>query len=282
MKRADFFFLSIALSLSGSAYAGESTTYAYDELGRLISSSNTGGPRSGKVAASTYDPSGNRSSHAVGQATPPPPNAATFAVTASTTVSEGGAAIFTVTKSGQASVTMTVSFATVNGTASAPADFTAVSGVLSFLFWETQKQIMVPVNNDGIAEGVEQFSLTLSSLSPGATLATPSASISIDDSGSANRPPITTDESVAVGICTRKTINVVANDTDPEGNYPLAVVAISRGSFGTSSISGTTSITYNAFGGTGGEFLTYTVRDSLGATSTGLLAVNIVDGQGCL
>jgi hypothetical protein len=86
---------------------------------------------------------------------------------------------------------------------------------------------------------------------------------------------------MTVGVCSIGTVNVVANGTDPEGNYPLVVTGAIGATLGTAAVSGSTSIRFNAFGGTGGEFLTYTVRDSLGAISTELLAVNVVDLQGC-
>jgi Bacterial Ig domain len=86
---------------------------------------------------------------------------------------------------------------------------------------------------------------------------------------------------MTVGVCLIGTVNVVANGTDPEGNYPLVVTGAIGATLGTAAVSGSTSIRFNAFGGTGGEFLTYTVRDSLGAISTELLAVNVVDLQGC-
>lgn len=54
--------LALVIMLAQGAAASETTAYTYDELGRLISSSNSGGPRSGKSALTAYDPAGNRAS----------------------------------------------------------------------------------------------------------------------------------------------------------------------------------------------------------------------------
>lgn len=275
-------FSLAALVTSIGGYAAETTTYTYDELGRLVATSNAGGPRNGKTTGTRFDPAGNRAAHAVGQALPPPTNASVFSISGSPAVNEGGVSTFIVTRTGVASSTLTVNYASATGTAAAPGDFTAISGTLTFLFWETSKAVQVTTIDDGITEPAEQFSVALSSPSTGATLGTASGSATINASGPANLPPVAVGDSMSLGICSTKTINVVANDTDPEGNYPLVVTAVTAGTYGTSSVSGTTSVGYNAFGGIGGEFLTYTVRDSLGATTTGLLAVNIVNGSGCM
>lgn len=271
-----------ALTIAAPVLAAETTTYTYDELGRLVGTSNSGGPRTGKTTATAYDPAGNRSAHAVGQPLPPPTNAAVFSISAPPAVSEGGVSNFTVTKTGTATSTLTVNFATANGTAVAPGDYTATSGTLSFLFWETAKAVPVSIIDDGIAEGAEQFSMTLSSPSSGATLGTATANGSINASSAANLPPVANPDSATVPICTFKTTNVVANDTDPEGNTPLVVTAVGGGTLGSTSVSGTTSVKFTAYGGTGAEDITYTVRDSLGATSTGVLTVTVTNGTGCM
>ena len=61
----------------------------------------------------------------------------------------------------------TVDYATSNGSATAPADYAAASGTLSFASGETEKTVMVPIVNDvtpegGRAERDEHFTITLS------------------------------------------------------------------------------------------------------------------------
>jgi hypothetical protein len=79
------------------------------------------------------------------------------------TVTEGNAgtttATFTVTRTGTQS--LSVNFATANGTATAGSDYVATSGTLTFAAGETQKTISVLVNGDTIVEGSETFFVNL-------------------------------------------------------------------------------------------------------------------------
>lgn len=75
------------------------------------------------------------------------------------------------------------------------------------------------------------------------------------------------------------TIFALGNDTDPEGNTPLVLLAVTQGSKGTASVRAGTYVRYIPSGPTGIDLLTYTVRDSLGATSTGTITVTVEIGQ---
>jgi len=59
--------------------------------------------------------------------------------------------------------TFTVNYATSNGTATAPTDYTAASGTLTFAPGETSKTITITTVNDSAQEGDETVNLTLSS-----------------------------------------------------------------------------------------------------------------------
>ena len=74
-------------------------------------------------------------------------------------------ATFTVTLSPAASQTVTVSYATANGTATAGSDYTAASGTLTFAAGETSKTIAVAVTGDTTIEADETFTVTLSGAS---------------------------------------------------------------------------------------------------------------------
>jgi uncharacterized repeat protein (TIGR01451 family) len=84
-----------------------------------------------------------------------------------TTVAEGNSgsvnATFTVTLSATSSQTVTVNYATTAGTATANADFTPVSGVLTIPAGAPSGTILVPVLGDVIDEPNETFTVTLSS-----------------------------------------------------------------------------------------------------------------------
>jgi hypothetical protein len=73
-----------------------------------------------------------------------------------------GPAVFTVTRTGPTNNPVTVKFATANGTATAPADYTPVTGTLTFGAGETTKQVPVPIEDDAVNEPDETFTVNLS------------------------------------------------------------------------------------------------------------------------
>ena len=77
-------------------------------------------------------------------------------------VGEGDPAQFTVRLTPASGKTVTVDYATADGTAEAPADYTSMSGPLSFSPGELSKPIMVPTIRDSIADNNETFTVTLS------------------------------------------------------------------------------------------------------------------------
>ena len=83
-----------------------------------------------------------------------------------TAVTEGNAgtvsATFTVTLAPTSSGTVTVNWATANGTAAAPSDYVAASGSLTFAPGESTKTITVTVNGDTTSESNETFFVNLS------------------------------------------------------------------------------------------------------------------------
>jgi hypothetical protein len=92
-------------------------------------------------------------------------------------------ATFTITRSGDTTAASTVTYATANGSAIAPADYTAIAPTpVTFAAGETAKLVVVTVNGDALDEADETFSLQLSSPA-GATItdATGIATIVDDD-----------------------------------------------------------------------------------------------------
>ncbi len=83
------------------------------------------------------------------------------------TVTEGDTgtvtASFNVTLAPASGRQVSVSYATADGTATAPADYSATSGGLTFAAGETTKQVTVPVHNDVLDEIDESFTVGLSS-----------------------------------------------------------------------------------------------------------------------
>ena len=85
-------------------------------------------------------------------------------------VAEGGEAVFTVTLVPASNHVVTVTYSTVSGTAVADADFTPMSGTLTFDPNQTTKTIRVPILRDDIHEPSETFTVALS-VPSGTTLA---------------------------------------------------------------------------------------------------------------
>jgi hypothetical protein len=89
-------------------------------------------------------------------------------------------AVFLVTLSQASASTVTVDYATSSGTAAAGADYTSVSGRLTFAPGTTQLQISVPILGDTADETNETFTVSLSAVS-GAVLADASGAGTITD-----------------------------------------------------------------------------------------------------
>lgn len=86
------------------------------------------------------------------------------------TVSEGaGLATFTVSLSAASGRTVSVRYATANGSASANSDYTAASGTLSFAPGTTTMTVTVPILDNAVREATETFTIRLSRAS-GATI----------------------------------------------------------------------------------------------------------------
>ena len=92
----------------------------------------------------------------------------------------------------------------------------------------------------------------------------------------ANSPPTTVADTLTVTNCTIGSKNVTANDSDPEGNVPLVVLSVihSNRALGSPSVLSASTVEYEG-AAPGIDVVTYTVRDSLGATSTGTLRVTV-------
>ena len=91
-----------------------------------------------------------------------------------------------------------------------------------------------------------------------------------------NNPPVANTDYGSMQVCSFKTFDVSGNDTDPDGDLPLSVIAVSGPLSPT--IAGTTSVSVTSGGGTGGNSITYTIQDSRGATANGILSVNVSGG----
>lgn len=99
-------------------------------------------------------------------------------------VNEGaGSATTTVTLSAASAQTVTVDYATSDGIATAPSDYSSASGTLTFSPGQTSKTFSVSITNDSVVESDETVYLTLSNPS-NATLGISTATLTIEDDDS--------------------------------------------------------------------------------------------------
>ena len=103
---------------------------------------------------------------------------------AAATAREGENAVFAVTLTAASGFEVTVSYATSEGTANAPGDFAATSGVLTFAPGTVRRTVSVSLDDDALDEPSETFELALSM--PGnATISTATAEGTIIDNDDA-------------------------------------------------------------------------------------------------
>ncbi len=128
---------------------------------------------------------------------------------ADVTVTEGDSgtvnAVFAVTLSAPSGRTITVAYATANGTAVAPADYVAGSGTLTFTPGATSRSITVAVNGDTLDEADEAFTVVLSGPTNATILDGSGAGTITDD----DAPPALSIAGVSVAEGNTGTVNAV-------------------------------------------------------------------------
>ncbi|MDQ1592641.1 MAG: hypothetical protein QOG71_3268 [Pyrinomonadaceae bacterium] len=121
---------------------------------------------------------------------------------------------FTITKTGATNFGASVDYATVDGTATSPSDFTALSTTtLAFTSVETTKQITVFVNGDATVEPDEAFTVHLSNAS-GATIADADGTGTITNDDARPAPAVVYVDDDFTG----------ASGTDPDGAGPATEI----------------------------------------------------------
>ena len=151
---------------------------------------------------------------------------------ADASVTEGAAATtstaaFVVSLSQPSAQTITVSFATANGTATAGSDFTTASGILTFAPNETQKTVNVTVIGDALNELNETFVVNLSAPT-NATLADNQATGTI---GNDDPLPLVNvgNASVTEGNTGSVNLNIPVTLSAPSGQVVTVAFATSNG-----------------------------------------------------
>jgi len=95
---------------------------------------------------------------------------------------------------------------------------------------------------------------------------------------SGNQPPVASDDTATTPQDTPVTIDVLANDTDPD-NDPLTVTSVTQGADGTVVNNGDGTVTYTPNTGfTGADAFTYEISDGNGGTDTATVTVTVGEG----
>jgi hypothetical protein len=98
--------------------------------------------------------------------------------TATYSISEGsGSATINVTRTGNMSNSVTVDFATSDGTARQRTDYTSMTGTLNFAPGEASKSFVIPLIDNAYVDGSRTVNLTLSRTAGTATLGSPGAAL---------------------------------------------------------------------------------------------------------
>lgn len=158
--------IGVALIASASISAAEETiNFSYDARGRLVQVARSGTVNDGIQASYGYDNADNRSNVTVvgGSILP------SFAIS-DVSVTEGGSLVFTITKTGTTTSSLSVDFSTNDGSATAGTDFSTASGSVPFAPAETNKTVTVSSIDDSIVESVETFTVNLANPSSGSTI----------------------------------------------------------------------------------------------------------------
>ena len=97
--------------------------------------------------------------------------------------------------------------------------------------------------------------------------------------GGGNTPPVAADDTLTTQQDTPGTVNVLTNDSDPDGD-PLAVIGSTDGAHGGASCTAAGDCTYTpAAGYTGPDSFTYTISDGHDGADTATVNVTVVGGK---
>lgn len=138
-----------------------------------------------------------------------------------------GYAQIPVTRTGGTAQTVTVNFATQDGTALAGLNYTATNGVLTFTNGQAMEYLQVPVLADGQPDGPLAFNLVLTNATPGLALGSPSnAVVNLIDTDSVSEPPGTPDPTYSPFAGFNGIVNALALQPNQQllvgGNFTIA------------------------------------------------------------
>lgn len=139
----------------------------------------------------------------------------------------GGSASITVSRSGGSNGAVTIAYATVNGSAAAPAFFTApaAGSVLSFADGVTSQAISIPIIDNTLGQANKSFTVNISTITGGALLGTvTSATVTIVNDDVDFTPGLTKIIPAVINITQGEVVSLSQNSPFNSTNTLLATV----------------------------------------------------------
>jgi hypothetical protein len=190
--------------------------------------------------------------------------------------SAGTTADFTVTLSQASSKTVTVNYATADGTAHAGTDYEAASGTLTFSPGTLSQSLSVTINPDTTAKANLTFQVNLSSPSGAGIVTTWGVGTIVDTIGLPPTPPVANNVSTETVEGTAVTLNVLSDASDPNG-YTLSLASYTQPGNGIVTKNSSGMLVYTpAASYLGADSFAYTVSDGHGETATGTVSMTVV------
>ncbi|MGB0846372.1 MAG: IPTL-CTERM sorting domain-containing protein [Thiolinea sp.] len=123
--------------------------------------------------------------------------------------------------------------------------------------------------------GSDSFTYTVSDGNGGSSTASVSVTITPKSTGGSNNAPVANGDSASVTEGNSVTVDVLANDTDSDGDN-LTITGKTDGDFGSVQLIGDSSLSYTPVAGAAGtDTFTYTITDGEGGSSTATVTVTI-------
>lgn len=124
---------------------------------------------------------------------------------------------------------------------------------------------------DGVAPGMHQVTFTPPVGNPVVK--------SISCPGATNSPPVAVDDTATTSENTAVTVDVLANDSDPDGDS-LTVTGVTQPAHGTAAVNGNKTVYTPATDYVGTDSYTYTISDGNGGTDTATVTVTVTASTG--
>lgn len=184
-----------------------------------------------------------------------------------------GTATIPVTRTGGSNGTVTIAYATANGTATTPDFYTATTGILSFEEGVTTQNIVVPIINNALGQANKDFRITLTTITGGALAgATLTTTVTILNDDADFTPGLTKITPVRTGVTQPVVLSLSQASPFLSTNTLLATInRIPELSItGLLAVQGSTGIATISVGDSTYHFLPYTATQVAQGTAQGI------------